>query len=329
VRKPIEIIFDPFHTRNTQRTQEMKLDDEIFTTTPQSQGASMKSFKSNSTMTPSSPTDSMLSPVSKRLLMRKSRSTDDSDANQKKIKMHLEDILRIPFPAPHLDLIFGTSSKYRKMIIDKLEWNYSQMSPDINGKFPVTSISFNFVDDSFVIIEKAIRTDDPIELPIKIAEAKAQAIIEQLKNANDTTEKLILTADQIVLFDQTIREKPESEKEAMEFLSSYRESSVSTVSAIAITHYPSGIQSSGFDIATIHWNDIPEDVIKKVVEEKEIFSCAGGFRIEDPLLQPYIHSIDGSFDSVLGLPIKLMVNLIMEVLSYRDDDRNPKLDDSF
>lgn len=85
-----------------------------------------------------------------------------------------------------------------------------------------------------------------------------------------------------------------------------------------ITHYPSGIQSSGFDIASINWNLLPSDVIAKVVAEGEIFSCAGGFRIEDPLLQPFIHSIDGSFDSVLGLPVKLVINLIAEVLSYLD-----------
>jgi septum formation protein len=132
------------------------------------------------------------------------------------------------------------------------------------------------------------------------------------------SEKLILTADQIVLFEQQIREKPESEQQAREYLESYSEKSVSTVSAVVITHYPSGIQSSGFDIASINWNLLPSDVIAEVVAEREIFSCAGGFRIEDPLLQPFIHSIDGSFDSVLGLPVKLVINLVAEVLSYLD-----------
>ncbi len=182
------------------------------------------------------------------------------------------------------------------------------------------SISWSFYEHScsHKSIEKAIRTDDPIDLPIKIAEAKAAAIIEQLKNNNITTEKLILTADQVVLFEQTIREKPLNDEEALQFLSSYSGKSVSTVSAIVITHYPTGLQYSGFDIATIHWKTIPSDIVEKVVAKKEIFNCAGGFRIEDEDLQPLIHSIDGSFDSVLGLPIKLTVNLLVEVLSYLD-----------
>eukprot|EP01040_Poterioochromonas_malhamensis_P017089 gene17090-19560_t len=176
--------------------------------------ASLKDHGSGtSSRAPSSPTDQMLSPVSRRLLSKKSYSTDEGDHKLKKsLSMNLSDISPIPFPAPHLDFIFGTSSKFRKEIINQLGWSYTQMSPDID--------------------EKAIRTDDPIDLPIKIAEAKAAAIIEQLKNNDIMTEKLILTADQVVLFEQTIREKPLHDEEALQFLSSYSGKSVSTVSAI-------------------------------------------------------------------------------------------------
>lgn len=98
---------------------------------------------------------------------------------------------------------------------------------------------------------------------------------------------------------------------------------MSTVSAIVVTHYPTGLQYSGFDIATIHWKKIPAEVVQSVVAKKEIFDCAGGFRIEDEELKPFIKSIDGSFDSVLGFPIKLTINLMAEVLSYLDELHHP------
>lgn len=87
----------------------------------------------------------MMSPVSKRLLLRKSRSTDDPEAQKvNKINMNLYDINPIPFPAPQQDFIFASSSKFRKMIVDRLGWGYTQMNPDINGKSLVTELSRPF-----------------------------------------------------------------------------------------------------------------------------------------------------------------------------------------
>lgn len=99
--------------------------------------ASLKDHASGtSSRAPSSPTDQMLSPVSRRLLSKKSYSTDECDHKLKKsLSMNLSDISPIPFPAPHLDFIFGTSSKFRKEIINQLGWSYTQMSPDIDGKY--------------------------------------------------------------------------------------------------------------------------------------------------------------------------------------------------
>lgn len=90
-------------------------------------------------------------------------------------------------------------------------------------------------------------------MPLLIAEAKAVALVQRLREENSFSEKIILTADQIVLFDNKIREKPVDEKQAKNYLSSYSNKSVSTVSAVVVTHYPSGAQRSGVDIATVFW----------------------------------------------------------------------------
>lgn len=106
--------------------------------------ASLKDHGSGtSSRAPSSPTDQMLSPVSRRLLSKKSYSTDEGDHKLKKsLSMNLSDISPIPFPAPHLDFIFGTSSKFRKEIINQLGWSYTQMSPDIDGKYFLATIPY-------------------------------------------------------------------------------------------------------------------------------------------------------------------------------------------
>eukprot|EP00981_Chlorochromonas_danica_P001586 scaffold342_cov208-Ochromonas_danica.AAC.10 len=210
----------------------------------------------------------------------------------------------MPFPYPDVDLILGTSSMHRKAVIDKLGWQYMQLSPDID--------------------EKAIRDDDPLNLPLLIAKAKAEALLTQLSSASTPSEKprIVITADQVVLFERTIREKPVDTEQAKTFLSSYSEKSVSTVSAVVVTHYPSKIQAAGIDIATVFWDKISEEVVSKVVAKGRTMTCAGGFQVEDEDLSPLIKNIDGRIDSVMGMPVQLTVNLMEEVMAQQLSSTN-------
>lgn len=153
-----------------------------------------------------------------------------------------------------------------------------------------------------------------MELPLLIAKAKASALVERLQRENCVEEKVILTADQIVLFEGQIREKPESTEQAKLYLRSYSGRSVSTVSAVVVTHFPSQSQCSGIDIATVIWDVIPENVVESVVARGEVMASAGGFRIEDPELNPLLIDIDGTLDSVFGMPVKLTFELLSDLM---------------
>lgn len=244
-----------------------------------------------------SPTDQLLSPCSKQLLRQKNKLPIENVFSMEYInKYDLASCLtRLPFPNTEKKFILGTSSASRKLILDKLGWNYIQMSPDID--------------------EKAIRSSDPMELPLLIAKAKADALYDRLKSENSPENYIILTSDQIVLYKSEIREKPTGAEEAYTFLSSYSNDDVSTISAIVITEYPSKQQKSGVDIATVYWNEISDEVINKVINKGEIYNSAGGFRIEDEDLNPLIRYMEGSYDSIMGLPVSLTVELIEDVIN--------------
>jgi septum formation protein len=165
----------------------------------------------------------------------------------------------------------------------------------------------------FLTTEKAIRHEDPIEMPVLIAKAKADELIKRHNLYNLEKPALLITSDQIVLHKTTVREKPENRAEAVEFLASYSSDAVSTVSAVVVTHLPSGIQESGVDIATVYWKEIPDDVVMRVVDKGETMYCAGGFMIEDPDLNPLVKGVDRPVDSVMGLPVDLTKRLMVQV----------------
>jgi predicted house-cleaning NTP pyrophosphatase (Maf/HAM1 superfamily) len=59
----------------------------------------------------------------------------------------------------------------------------------------------------------------------------------------------------------------------------------------------------------VWFRPIPEAVIDQVIARGEIFAHAGGFSITDPLLQASIARLDGTAESVIGLPTALTQRL--------------------
>jgi septum formation protein len=244
----------------------------------------------------SSPTDEVLSPISQQLLKPfQFNSQMPGEFNSTKYDLE-SNIVATDSPCEgHTELILASASTNRRAILKQLKWSHQLMSPDID--------------------EKSIRTDDHLDLPVTIAIAKAAAVMSKLREARHPNRCIVITSDQVVLFQGSVREKPESREEAVRFLSSYSSNSVRTVSGVVVTEYPSGTQRSATDVASVHWGVISDHVVQKVVDKGEIFSSAGGFRIDDEDLSPLIHQTEGGVDSILGLPVALTKSLIEVVLA--------------
>jgi septum formation protein len=153
-----------------------------------------------------------------------------------------------------------------------------------------------------------------MELPVLIAKAKARSILSRLKQQTELSSAIIITMDQIVLFNEEVREKPESIEQAVAYLSSYSNESVQVINGVVVTHFPSGEQKSSVESANVFWDEIPHDIVMKVVNKGEVFNSAGGFLIEDEDLNPLIKGIYGQLDAVLGFPSELIEQLINKVV---------------
>ena len=158
------------------------------------------------------------------------------------------------------------------------------------------------------IDEKAIRLSDPRELTVAIAKAKNAAVLGRI---NDPS--IVVTSDQVVVCNGVIREKPIDASEARNFLESYSHHPAETCTAVVVTNTATGVSRVVVDIAKIYFRSIPDDVIDKLIDEGNIFRASGGFISEDPLIDPYVIKIEGTQDSIMGLPKELTKRLIEEV----------------
>ncbi|CAH2046643.1 unnamed protein product [Thlaspi arvense] len=222
-------------------------------------------------------------------------------------------------------LILGSSSIARRKILTDMGYQFALMSADID--------------------EKSIRKEKPEELVLALAEAKADAIVSKLHTnecedeeehtiliAADTAEAivqritdddnieedkptLLVTCDQVVVYEDTVREKPSSVEEAREYIRGYSKGHTATVSSVVVTNLKTGFSKGGVDRVEIYFNEISEEIIDKLIEEGMVLKVAGALLIEHPLILPCVKKVVGTTDSVMGLPKKLTEKLLKKVLA--------------
>ncbi|GLU13726.1 hypothetical protein SLE2022_303420 [Rubroshorea leprosula] len=200
--------------------------------------------------------------------------------------------------APPFKIILGSASMARRRILAEMGYEFEIMTADID--------------------EKGIRREKPEDLVMAIAEAKADAIISRLQTTGlsekDAQTTLLITADTVVVYKGTIREKPSSEEEAREYIKGYSGSHGAVVGSVLVTNLNTGASKGGWDRAEAYFHDIPDEVIDNLIDEGIPFKVAGGLMLEHPLTLPFVESVVGAIDTIMGLPKALTQKLIHDVL---------------
>lgn len=129
------------------------------------------------------------------------------------------------------------------------------------------------------IDEKAIRREDPKEMVVAIAEAKAEKAVEMLALLKGEKPALLICCDQVIVFDDVVREKPESEAQAKEHLQSYGRAGKPAVciSGVVVMNVKSRKTVHGVDVAQQYFKEIPDKVADALIAKGDIMYCSGSF----------------------------------------------------
>jgi len=189
-------------------------------------------------------------------------------------------------------IILGSQSPFRRKVLTDAGWEFEVITPDID--------------------EKAIRHDDPENLTLALAKAKAEAVLAKARAAGKTP-AVIITSDQVVVCNGKILEKPQSAEEARQVLHGYAKHPAQTVTAVAVINAENGREAAGVDIVSVFFRPIEEESIENFIASGSAFRCAGSFNSEDTHIKPFITKMEGTPDSVSGMPLALTERLIEEV----------------
>ncbi len=174
-------------------------------------------------------------------------------------------------------LILASSSKYRRMLLQRLGVSFEYQSPDID--------------------ESANINELPHELVARLAMQKAQSVSLQHPHA------IVIGSDQIAVFDGQVVGKPGERQAAIEQLCAFSGKTVEFLTSVSVQSRHSGFSERHTDTTEVRFRQMRKNEITRYVDKEQAFNCAGSFKAESLgiVLFDSIRSEDPT--ALIGLPL--------------------------
>lgn len=170
-------------------------------------------------------------------------------------------------------------------------------------------LSLDYIQESSEIIEIISPMDDPEINAMSIAFEKAYDVS---KNHFDKT---VIAADTIVVIDNRILGKPESDDDALEMLMLLNNKAHFVYTGIALINLELGMKIVDFEKTEVVFKNNSIRNLERYIESKEPFGKAGAYAIQGKGGLLVDHFI-GSFFNVIGLPIDTLNDNLIKYFNY-------------
>ena len=116
-----------------------------------------------------------------------------------------------------------------------------------------------------------------------------------------TEDEILITSDTLVLCEDEVMGKPHSREEAARMLKHLSGKSHEVITAVTIRDLKREITFS--DTATVHFKPLTDEEIPYYIEKYRPYDKAGAYGIQEWIGYIGITSIEGSFYTIMGLPV--------------------------
>lgn len=184
-----------------------------------------------------------------------------------------------------MQLILGSSSPYRKALLEKLGMPFSCQSPDI---------------------DETEQTDErPNELVERLAIAKAKKIAEHNQNA------LIIGSDQVAVLDDKIIGKPADHPAAVEQLLKASGREVHLYSGLCLYNSATGRFQHCVEPYSVVFRTLTLEQIEQYLRKDQPYQCAGSLKSET-LGIALLSKLQGDDpNALIGLPLIRLVDMLL------------------
>jgi septum formation protein len=178
-------------------------------------------------------------------------------------------------------IVLASGSPRRKQLLEMLRIPFRVVAPDVD--------------------EHVLPGEAPEPYVRRLSRAKAEAV------ASRAPGDVILAADTTVVLDGVIFEKPESPAHAVEMLERLQGRTHEVLTAVAVAQ--DGELAQALDVSRVTFRPVDRATLEAYVATGEPMDKAGAYAIQG-LGAPLIERVEGDFFGVMGLPLRLALDLL-------------------
>jgi septum formation protein len=152
--------------------------------------------------------------------------------------------------------------------------------------------------------ETRLHGEIPEAMAVRLAAAKASAV--HVRRPDD----LVLAADTVVTIDDQVLGKPNDPVDAERMLAQLSGRAHRVVTGVALA-LPGGEVRERYDVTHVWFRELSPELIRAYVATGEPLDKAGSYGVQG-VGAVLVERVDGDFFSVMGLPLRLVVELLEE-----------------
>ena len=181
-------------------------------------------------------------------------------------------------------LVLGSSSEPRKMLLERLQIPFEIAAPDID--------------------ETPLLNETPADLVLRLAESKARIIAKQFPDA------LIIGADQVGVLNGKIQGKPLTQENAIKQLTEASGQPIAFYIGLCLFDARNNTVQISLETFDVVYRELTQEMIQQYLQKEQPLHCAGSCQAEG-LGIALIDAFHGKdFSALIGLPLIRLVRML-------------------
>ena len=181
-------------------------------------------------------------------------------------------------------LVLGSSSPFRKALLEKLGLEFETDSPDID--------------------ETPLKNESPEDMVARLAKLKALAIAERHPNS------IIISSDQCATLDGAIIGKPGEHEAAVEQLTNASGRAVTFYTSLCVMDTSSEQMEELVEPFHVYFRELSETQIENYLRKEEPYKCAGSFKSEGLGIALFERLEGKDPNTLVGLPLIELITML-------------------
>jgi 23S rRNA (uracil1939-C5)-methyltransferase len=169
------------------------------------------------------------------------------------------------------------------------------------------------ITSSFTVVSSGVDENSlPKNNPKKFA--KDAATLKCRKVSEKFPDALVIAADTIVILKDKILGKPANHQEAYEMLKLLSGKTHQVITGLALMKQDEDKVFNDLEVTKVTFKKLNDELIDEYLSKGSFFDKAGSYAIQD-VGDKFIKEVDGDYHNVVGLPVKLLANLMSSFFS--------------